>query len=449
MRYEWFIAKRYLRPLGGATFIFHLTLISMAAVALGVASLIVVLSVMNGFGDYLRSIILEVRSHVVIRYPSGVSNYDQLLDNFSNIDNVEAVSPVIMDYGFLTTRGQQTAVVFLGIDPKQETEVTGLGQHVFLGDPDQLAPQAAPASATGAVSIFELEERAQEQPLKIFLGKELGRNLFGIYESEDLSMQENYEPYIGERVRILAIPKGRGSPTLSAANSSIFTVAGFFETGHYEYDSSMAYISIPAAQHLLNLPGQVNRLQFRLADHSPEATNQTVNDIIEVNQQISTARGLIDTWQSMNQNFFNALEIEKLTMNIILRIIILVATFNIIATLFMVVTEKTRDIGLLRALGAGRRNVMMIFMGLGVLIGALGAIAGAGIGYGICTFIQTYPIELPGDGGIYYLKYLPCVMKPADFFWATLYTFLVSFLASIYPSLRAARFMIVDALRFS
>jgi lipoprotein-releasing system permease protein len=136
-------------------------------------------------------------------------------------------------------------------------------------------------------------------------------------------------------------------------------------------------------------------------------------------------------------------------MNYILKIIILVATFKIIATLFMVVTEKTRDIGLLRAVGAGRRNILKIFLTLGVLVGLIGASLGVLGGFTICTILQMFPPELPGEGRIYYLKYLPCEMEVMDFISVAGYTFVVSFLASIYPAVRAARLSPVDALRFS
>ena len=151
----------------------------------------------------------------------------------------------------------------------------------------------------------------------------------------------------------------------------------------------------------------------------------------------------------MNKIFFDALKIEKRTMDLILKIIILVATFNIIATLFMVVMEKTRDIGLLRAMGAGRKNVMLIFILLGIIVGTMGASLGVGLGYAVCRFIQIFQIEMPGDNSIYYLKYVPCHMEIWDFLWVCVYTVTVSFLASIYPAVRASRLAPVDALRFS
>lgn len=450
MRYEWFVAKRYLRPQGGATFIFHLTLISMGGVALGVASLIVVLSVMNGFGNYLRSIILEVRSHLVMEYPSGTDRYEELLTRFVEHPNVEAASPAIFDYGFLFTSTQaKSAVVVIGVDPNLESRVTYLDEHLVVGSLDDLTTPRPVANLDEPLDITQLDQLDATQRYGLFIGSELAKGLYpGFYEAAGEYNENSFRHLIGQRVTLYAVPLQETSPSLSAFNSIHFEIKGVFETGHYEYDSSMVYISIPAAQHLYNLGGMVERIQLRLRDHGRSATIATARDIYSLNSDIA-GYGFARTWMELNQVFFNALEIEKMTMDIILRIIILVATFNIIATLFMVVTEKTRDIGLLRALGAGRVNIMFIFMGLGVLIGAMGALTGAGVGYIICTFIQIYPIEMPGGGSIYYLQHLPCDMEARDFLWVTLYTFIVSFLASIYPAIRASRAVIVEALRFS
>ncbi|HOL95565.1 MAG TPA: ABC transporter permease [bacterium] len=450
MRYEWFVAKRYLRPQGGATFIFHLTLISTAGVALGVASLITVLSVMNGFGNYLRSKILQVRSHIVFYYDNygGIGNYDQVLSEFAKIPNVAACSPTIKEWGFLYPVESRIpyAVNFVGIDPDYEIQVTALDQFMIAGSLDGLREERRPPASGRKVKITEL---AQAKKHGILIGKELAAAMFHIGEAEGETKEQAYSRALGRRINLITLRHDTDTISLEQTSTDQFVVEGVFESGHYEYDSTLVYISLPAAQTLLGLGNRVTEIQFRLRDHSIPQTNLTGLEIFKKNQELLGGAGYGQTWMSMNQTFFQALDIEKRTMDYILKIIILVATFNIIATLFMVVTEKTRDIGLLRAIGAGRKNIMLIFIFLGLIVGALGAGLGVLGGFSICTFLQMFPPELPGEGRVYYLKYLPCEMELMDFVWVSVYTLVVSFLASIYPAVRAARFTPVDALRFS
>jgi lipoprotein-releasing system permease protein len=455
MRYEWFIARRYLHPQGGATFIFHLTLISIAGVALGVASLITVLSVMNGFANDLRTKILEGRSHIVMNYYDGLDNFESVLPVFSSIDNVAACSPVIIKWGMLFPTDfrhyTQNAVNFVGIDPAYEAAVTHLDEKIIAGSLDALTEAPAQSSTAGAMKITELQNLKVEADTTpgILIGKELASYLFGVTENDGQTKPDAFERVLGMRITLITIPNESETISMGVTQSAIFKVVGVFESGHYEFDSAWVYISIPSAQYLLDIPGKVTHIEFRLDDHSQTKTDETNEMIYSLNRENVGARGYAETWMRMNRTFFNALEYEKMTMNYILKIIILVATFNIIATLFMVVTEKTRDIGLLRAVGAGRRNIMKIFLILGILVGTIGAMFGVIGGYGVCTFLQQFPPELPGDGQIYYLKYLPCEMEIFDFLGASLYTMLVSFLASIYPAIRASRFLPVEALRFS
>lgn len=449
MRYEWFIAKRYLRPQGGATFIFHLTLISMIGVALGVASLVVVLSVMNGFANDLRSKILEGISHVIIQYPRGLEDYDEFIPHYKELDNVDAVSPAIIDWGaiFVTdlVDRRREAVTFVGIDP--ERDVSNVKDKIVVGSIDSLAEAPEPPSGE-LVPLDVLEDQAELDNPGAVIGVELAAKLFGAYTVNGTVDKEQLKFVIGQSLTLITLPKQVDTITSGVAERLILRVDGVFETGNYEFDSTWIYMSLPAAQQILSLGDRVTHIQFRLHDHSLEATEKTYWNVIDLKNDLSSG-GYVQTWQEMRRAYFEALEMEKFTMTIILRIIILVATFNIIATLFMVVTEKTRDIGLLRAIGAGRRNVMFLFLSLGILIGLIGVFLGLGLGYAVCLFIQVYPIELPGGGSIYYLRYIPCEPEATDFFWVTVYTFIISLLASVYPAFRASRAVIVDSLRFS
>lgn len=464
MRYEWFIAKRYLRPQGGATFIFHLTLISMGGVAVGVAALITVLSVMNGFGNDLRAKILQGQSHILLRYPDGLSSYRPLIAKFSEVENVMASNPAVMNFGVLfpTDMGGSSRVVveFVGIDPqylpvKQGTEKSPITFQLIAGSLEGLSREINPQPISEEkIKLTEITKRVREQPRKtagIIIGKELASALFGLgqyYGEKEGSKNEIYSHALGNRITLISIPENTESLTTDVTVHRQYIVEGVFETGHYDFDSSWVYISLPAAQSQLSMADEINTIQFWLNSYSEEKTEETWYKLYELNRQL-VGMGYVETWMQSRRAFFEALKIEKRTMNYILKIIILVATFNIIATLFMVVTEKTRDIGLLRAVGAGRRNVLYIFLFLGVLVGAMGALMGVTGGYILCTIIQMFPPELPGEGRIYYLKYLPCEMEAWDFISVSLYTFAVSFLASIYPAVRASRLVPVEALRFS
>ena len=451
MRYEWFIARRYLKPQGGATFIFHLTVFSIAGVALGVASLITVLSVMNGFGNDLRGKIMQGQSHVLLTYPNGLENAESLIPEFSAIDNVAACAPVIMRQGMLFPSDfpnpSSLFVLIFGVDPAQETQVTDLGGKVIAGSLDGLAVREKTSSPNQPVKITDL---ISPEPPGILIGKELASHLFGVWEEKDdrEGKESAYQQVLGYRLTLVTLPNDELALSMGKPNMEIFRIVGIFETGHFEFDYSWVFISIPAAQYLTDQPGKISHIRFRLNHFSEEATLATIAEIHQRNNEL-VGVGYPKSWMDLDRTFFEALRIEKATMNYILKIIILVATFNIIATLFMIVMAKTRDVGLLRAIGASRRSVLKIFLLVGILIGMIGTLTGVFGGLGMCIVIQTFPPELPGNGQVYNLKYLPCEMEFMDFFWVSLYTFCISFLASLYPAFRAARLMPVDAIRYS
>lgn len=452
MRYEWFIAKRYLRPQGGATFIFHLTLISIAGIALGVTSLITVISVMNGFANDLRSKMMQGSSHLMLNYShsGGLTNYEAHIPQLQSVDNVAACVPAIIYQGVLYATDmpeyRKIFASFIGLDPHYLTDETGLKNHIISGSLDELEIEQTGTPSNEKLKITELS--SPKLP-GIVIGKEMASLLFGVSAtSSEIEKKNTFERVLGQRITLVTVPNEMDTFSTSNTRSRIFQVVGVFESGHYEFDSSWCYVSIPSAQYLLKMPKKISHYLFWFHDHRENATLTTEDTINRINRD-SIGKGYSQTWMNINRVFFEALEIEKRTMDYILKIIILVATFNIIATLFMVVTEKTRDIGLLRAIGAGRRNIMMIFILLGIIVGLLGTSLGVVGGYTVCRLIQWLQLDLPGDGMIYYLKYLPCEMEISDFINVSLYTFSVSFLASIYPAVRASRFVPVEALRFS
>lgn len=444
MRYEWFIAKRYLHPQGSATFIFHLTLFSIGAVGLGVASLITVLSVMNGFGNDVRIKIIGASSHMEVNL-SRSGTYDPgIIDEYKQIPNIEACAPVVHCFGLLYAEGSDLKIPVraFGIEPDLEKGVTHLDRKLLMGELSALETKKS-GKQGGMVDITSLQSGSTPG---IFIGKELAAKL-GVYarSRDDAS---DYQSLYGARVTLITMPSNDISIAFMKPEIKHFQIMGVFDTGYYEYDLTWVYITMQDAQLLSGLTDQISAIQIRLKNADETSTLVTQNLVDQKNRELRNF-GYTRSWMNMNEVFFEALKIEKLTMDLILKIIILVATFNIIATIFMIVMAKTRDIGMLRAVGSSRRSVMMIFLLVGIYIGLIGTVLGIVGGYGICSFIQVYPIELPGNGQVYNLKYLPCDMQMSDFTGVAIYTFCISFLAAIYPAVRASKLLPVEALRYN
>ncbi|HQO34374.1 MAG TPA: FtsX-like permease family protein, partial [bacterium] len=260
---------------------------------------------------------------------------------------------------------------------------------------------------------------------------------------------------LGQTITLTAPPSGKDRPQGATPRVRTFEVVAVFSTGHYEFDLNWVYVSIREAQYLYDLAGRVGAYSMALKDFSEQATEETAERIDRLVEQYNRGQpgenrldGSPITWMLMNREFFEALVYEKRVMGYILRIIILVATFNILTTLFMVGMVKTRDIGLMRSVGATRSGVLRIFLLLGLLIGAIGVFSGLGLGLAVCEFIRRVGIEMPGDGQVYYLQYLPVRVEWADVLGVIGYTFVVSLVASLFPAYWAARQQPVDSLRY-
>ncbi len=462
MRYEWFVAKRYLKPEGRVTFIFIIALLSMAGVALGVAALIVVLSVMNGFGTDLRSKILGGVSHVICATYADTSLPDDptLPAVFTQDPNVMAAAPLIDNMGLAQAEdfGDPYPVAVRGIDPAWENSVTDLDSKLIAGNMDRLRRDRAGPSPEKRSMIPIIQAREPEPP-GLLIGKELARYFYGIYLPNRASKAEEAEAMqaaLGRTITLTAIPQSFDTPEGMRPRHRTFKVTGVFATGHYEFDLNWVYISLSDAQYLYQLPGRVDAMTMRLRDHSEQATWDTAHRLREIIDEYNQNRppdeqilGVPRTWMDVNRTFFEALTVEKTVMAYILRIIILVATFNILTTLFMVGMVKTRDIGLLRAVGSTKGGVLRIFVSLGCLIGGIGVGSGLVIGLILCRLIKVLRISMPGDGQIYYLQYLPVRVEWGDIMGVVLYTFIISLLASLFPAYWAARRQPVDSLRYS
>jgi lipoprotein-releasing system permease protein len=413
MSYELFIGLRYLKAKRKQTFVSLITLISIAGVMVGVTALIVVLAVMNGFKEDLREKILGVTSHVVIsRFDGNIPGYQKVKTEVEEVSGVTAATPFIYTQVMISSRQSISGAVLRGIEPETADKVINLPKNLRSG------------------SLEELGSSDKSREIKaspgIILGNELARNL-GVAR--------------GDPVTVIS-PMGRLTPLGQVPRSQTFRVVGIFDSGMYEYDSTIAYVSLWAAQRFLGIGDRATGIEVR------------VDDIYKADQ---VARAIAEAlagypywsrdWMRMNKNLFSALKLEKIVMFIILTLIILVAAFNIIGTLIMVVIEKTRDVAILKSMGATRRSIMKIFMIEGAVIGLVGTLLGLLGGFTLCKLLATYQfIELPRD--VYYISTLPVKMDPLDVTLIALAAIAISLTATVYPAWQASRLDPAEAIRY-
>ncbi len=406
LSYEFFIGLRYLKAKRKQFFISFISIISMIGVALGVWALIVVLSVMTGFEEDLRNKILGTNSHIVItdRREGGIRDYREMVSKIEKVGHVASATPFIYNQVMLTTESNVTGVVLRGIDPIEEGKVTDIKKNIKDGSLDALNSQ----------------EKAG-----IIIGKELSRRLIA---------------FVGDKITVVS-PIGTIGPMGTIPKMKVFEVVGIFESGMYEYDSTLAYISIKNAQQFFNMGDVVSGIEVRL---------DNIYIAREVSERIQSLLGFpywARDWGQMNRNLFSALALERIAMFIILTLIILVAAFNIVSTLIMIVMEKNKDIAILMAMGATKKGIMKIFIFDGLMIGIVGTIIGIVTGYISCILLAKYQfITLPSD--IYYISHLPVKVKPFYILLIAVSAIMVSFLATLYPSYQAAKLDPAEALRY-
>ena len=402
--YTLFIAFRYLKSKKKQKGISFNTAISVGGVAIGVMTLLVVLSVMGGFRADLQKKILGVNAHVVVLSAEGaIGNWQALAARLEKEPRVAAVSPFVMGQVMVSSGSASQGVYIRGILPAMEKNVTDIGRHMKSG------------------SYFAL---SGPQP-GILLGSELAGRL-GVVPGDDITVLS---------------PTGEIGPFGMLPKMRRFRVAGIFEMGMYDYDANLAITGIRPAAEFFGMGNKVSGMELKLDDiyKAPEVRKA-------LNRQLGFPYYARD-WIQMNKNLFSALELEKITMFIILTFIILVASFNIVSTLMMNVVEKQREIAILKAMGAGNRGIMAIFVIQGLLIGLAGTVIGVAGGYVLGYLMNTYHIiKLPAD--VYYLSHLPVKMNPWDFVRVSIAAVAISLSATIYPAWQAARLNPVEPLRY-
>ncbi|MBM3250007.1 MAG: ABC transporter permease [Candidatus Omnitrophica bacterium] len=395
MKTELFISWRYLATKRKEKFISLISVISVLGIAIGVAALIVVIAVMTGFDRDLRDKIIGNYAHITLSgfHPIGTAEYAQVKDKISANSRVKGFAPYIQGQVLVKDVNRFFAVGIRGIDPEAEVRVTKLKEYLASGNIEDLKPGT------------------------IVVGKELAM--------------------------ILGLKKGSGLTIFSPLGKPYnLKVAGIFRSGMYDYDLNLVFTHLSSAQEILGLPGQVSSVAIKLDD---------LYQADKVRDELSASLGLdyvLRTWIEANQNFFAALKLEKFTMFVILTLIILVAAFNIASTLIVMVVEKTKDIGILKAIGMPASGIRRIFTLEGLIIGFLGTGLGLGVGLLLCLLLEKYQfVKLPSD--IYYIDRLPVSLQAwPDVTLIIAASLMITLVATIYPAVRAARLEPVEALRY-
>ncbi|AWI74704.1 lipoprotein-releasing system transmembrane subunit LolC [Parazoarcus communis] len=417
MRYEFLVGLRYTRSRkraqGRNRFISFISLVSMLGIALGVAALIVVLSVMNGFQEELRTRILGVASHVQVQSLDGeLRSWQQVGEQARRHKSVMATAPYVQEQGMLSFDEAVRGTMVRGVIPALEDTVADFGQHMKAGSFEALQP---------------------------------GR--FGMILGRDLALALRVG--LGDKVTLIA-PQGLVTPAAVLPRVKQFEVVGIFEAGMYEYDSGLALIHLADAQALYRMGDAVSGVRLKLDDlfAAPRVARELVTYIEEPGL-------MINDWTRSHANFFRAVALEKTMMTLILFLIVGVAAFNIVSTLVMAVQEKYADIAILRTLGASPGSIMTIFVLQGSIIGLVGLVAGLLGGLAIAHNLDVVIPALETITGatlwnkeIYYINELPSKVLMSDVVSILTVSFTLTLLAALYPSWRASKVNPAEALRY-
>ncbi len=406
MKLEKFIAKRYLKSRQSTKTLSFISTISIIGITLGVATLIVVINVMAGFSENLKQKILGANSHIIInRYDAGpIRNWQSIEEKIKSVKEVTGVSPFVLNQVLLTSRKNAMGVLVRGVFPEKEKQVAAIKKYMKEGYYDSI--------------------NGKNKIPNIVVGKELANQL-GLGLGDEI---------------VMVSPFGKKGPFGYTPTMKKFKIGGIFDTGMYEYNTSLAYVNLKVIQKFFKTGDMVSGFSIKVQDFNKA---KIIAD--KIDKVIGFPYWARD-WMSMNKNLFSALKLEKYTMAVILTLIIIVASFNVISLITMSVKDKRKDIAILRAMGASQKSIKKIFISQGMQIGLIGTIIGDIIAFIICIVLEKYKlISLPED--IYYLDRIPVKISPEVFVMVTIAALIITYLSSIFPASQAAKTDPIEALR--
>ncbi len=408
MRTEFFIAKRYLFSKRKVSFITVISTISIVGVSIGVAAMIIVLSVFNGFSEKVTSILIGFDPHIRIEAKGNAKfdNYESMLQTIYAND-IPNAAPYTMNKGMLATQDVNKVLLVKGVDESKIGNVSGIKEFTNYGK-------------------FDLSDKG-----------DFGSIIIGF------SLANGLKVFIGDTITILS-PVGLEYSLTQFVEpiTKQFIVTGIYDSENREYDSKYAYISIENAQDLFKLNNTVNGIELRSKD-----INDADNLKLRLQTQVDTSKFNVMTWYDLHKDFYSILKVERWAAFILLSLIIAVASFNILGSLTMTVIEKKRDIGILKAMGASDKMITRIFMFEGLVVGIVGVITGSVLGLGL-ALLQIYFKIYKLDTSVYKLEALPVELRFSDFIYIPLAALVLCFLASLYPSIRAAKQKPVESIRW-
>ncbi len=405
MDYKFFLALRQMKSRGGK-FLSFATFISITGIALGVAAIIVVMGVMSGFSEEIRNKILGLKPHILVHtFSANSESFDSISTQIEQVDGVVASSPVLWGEGIIQYDDRAKGIIIKGIDYKEEIKVTDLKKYIKPALVDEFTFEAQPPTK----EFMDLDGG-------ILIGEELARSL-GVFVGDDISL-------ISTQLKV-----------------KTFKLKGFFNSGMYEYDNSLVFLSLEDARNLLGLASEYDGIQVRIKDvFRAPAVKEKLQDVLG-------PAAIVRTWQETDRTLFEALKLEKIAMFTILTLIVVVASFNIASTLVVMVMEKKRQIGILKAIGATSNDVRKIFLYQGAIIGFCGAVSGCVIGFVLGMLLKKYHFIALSEE-IYSMPYLPIKLEWTVFAVVGLLALGICLLATIYPASRAAKLEAAETLRY-